>query len=99
MNFIARGITPPGFPRRFDARFFCVDAEAIVHRVEDVVHSDAELVELTWLPIAAALNLNLPVITGLVLQELMRFEAGFGRELPVPFYCQRANDFTRELID
>ena len=52
------------------------------------------------MPIAAAQNLNLPVITGLVLEELeIRLKAGFNPELPVPFYCHRDDDFTRELID
>lgn len=45
---IARAITPPGRVRRFDTRFFTADASAIAHRVEGVVHADAELVELVW---------------------------------------------------
>lgn len=100
LQLIARAITPPGFPQRFDARFFCADAATIVHRLADVVHAEAELTELTWLPIAQAQNLNLPVITGLVLEELdNRLAAGFRPDLPVPFYCHRGDDFTRELID
>ena len=51
IRFIARAITPPGRPRRFDARFFAAEAEAIAHRVDGVVGPDAELVELVWLPI------------------------------------------------
>lgn len=100
MHFIARAITPPGFPRRFDARFFCVDGAAIAHRLENVVHQDAELVELVWLPIAAARNLDLPIITGLVLEELQsRLHWGLARDLPVPFYNTHDNDFIRELIE
>ena len=45
---IARAITPPGRVRRFDTRFFTADASAIAHRVEGVIHADAELVELVW---------------------------------------------------
>jgi 8-oxo-dGTP pyrophosphatase MutT (NUDIX family) len=100
LQFIARAITPPGFARRFDARFFCVDDTAIAHRLEDVINPDAELVELTWLPIAAAKRLDLPLITGLVLDELQsRLRAGFRPELPVPFYTTRNCDFTRDLIE
>jgi 8-oxo-dGTP pyrophosphatase MutT (NUDIX family) len=99
LQFIARAITPPGFAKRFDARFFCVDSGAIAHRLENIVHADAELVELTWLPITAARKLDLPVITGLVLEELRSFlQAGLKSDLPVPFYNTRSGDFTRELI-
>jgi 8-oxo-dGTP pyrophosphatase MutT (NUDIX family) len=99
LQFITRAITPPGFPHRFDARFLCVDLYAIAHRLPDVIHAGAELTELIWLPIAAAHNLNLPIITSLVLDELeTRLQAGFQPELPVAFYCHRDDDFTRELI-
>lgn len=100
LQFVARAITPPGFPRRFDARFFCVDGNTIVHRTGNVVHPDAELVELKWLPISAAQQLDLPIITDLVLDEISsRLRAGFGPDLPVPFYATRDGNFTRELID
>ena len=51
IHFIARAITPPGRPRRFDTRFFAADVGAIAHRVDGVVGPDSELVELVWLPI------------------------------------------------
>lgn len=99
VQLIARAITPPGFPRRYDARFFCVDAQAVAHRLDNVVHADAELVELTWLPIEEARRIDLPVITELVLRELQtRLRAGFLPSLPVPFYCTRDDDFSREMI-
>jgi 8-oxo-dGTP pyrophosphatase MutT (NUDIX family) len=99
IHFIARAITPPGFPRRFDARFFCIDETTIAHRIENVVHSAAELVELTWLPIAAARNLDLPVITEIVLGELRsRLQSGLSPNLPVPFYNTQDGEFRRELI-
>jgi 8-oxo-dGTP pyrophosphatase MutT (NUDIX family) len=87
VHFIARAITPPGFPRRFDARFFAVDAGAIAHRQDGVVHAGAELVELVWMPIHEARRLRLPVITEMVLEDFdKRVGVGFGRDLPVPFY-------------
>lgn len=99
LRFIARAITPPGFAKRFDARFFCVDSGAIAHQLENVVHPDSELVELTWLQIAAARRLDLPVITGLVLEELQSMLAKDLRaDLPVPFYAMRDGDFKRELL-
>ena len=57
LKFIARAITPPGRPRRFDSRFFCVQADAIVHRVKI---ADGELSDLEWHSIAQARSLELP---------------------------------------
>ena len=95
LYLIARAITPPGRPRRFDARFFAADAQLIVHRIEGVVHADAELVELTWLPIEAARQLDIPPVTKRVLSELeARVAAGFGHDLPVPFYRVLHRKFT-----
>jgi 8-oxo-dGTP pyrophosphatase MutT (NUDIX family) len=96
LHFIVRAITPPRRPRRFDARFFAADARAIAHRVEGIVHADAELVELVWLPIAEAKQLDLPTITQVALDELQaRVAKGFGHDLPSPFYRMLHRKFVR----
>lgn len=99
LHFIARAITPPRRPRRFDTRFFSVDASAIAHRIENVVHAEAELTELVWMPIAEVRSLDMAAVTGVVLQELeARVAAGFGHDLPVPFYQMRQKRFLREML-
>jgi 8-oxo-dGTP pyrophosphatase MutT (NUDIX family) len=99
LHLIARAITPPGRPRRFDARFFAADADLIVHRVDGVVHPDAELVDLTWLPIAQARELDIPPVTKRVLTELeARVALGFGHDLPVPFYRVLHRKFTPVML-
>ncbi len=99
IHFIARAITPPRRPRRFDTRFFTADASAIAHTIEGVVGPDSELVELTWVPIAEATHLDMPTITGVVLEELLaRVEAGMAHALPVPFYFMQEQQFFRELL-
>ena len=99
VHFIARAITPPRRPKRFDARFFAVDASAIAHRIDGIIGPDAELVDLVWMPIAEARQLDMPTITGVVLEELeMRVAEGFGHDLPVPFYQMRHRRFVRELL-
>jgi 8-oxo-dGTP pyrophosphatase MutT (NUDIX family) len=99
IHFVARAITPPRRPRRFDARFFAADASAIAHRIDGIVGPDAELVDLVWMPLSQAKTLDLPTITGVVLEELeMRIAAGLGHDLPVPFYQMRHRRFVRELL-
>lgn len=97
--FIARALTPPGRPRRFDTRFFTADASAITHRIDGVVGPDTELVELVWLPIAEAKQLDMPPITTVALDELeARVAAGLDRDLPVPYYRMLKHRFVREML-
>jgi 8-oxo-dGTP pyrophosphatase MutT (NUDIX family) len=87
LHFVARAITPPRRPKRFDTRFFAVDATAIVERRDGVVGPDSELVELAWVPLADAHSLGLMTVTQVVLEELSaRIAAGMPRDMPVPFY-------------
>ncbi len=99
LHFIARAITPPRRPKRFDTRFFTADAIAIAHRIEGVIGPESELVELTWVPIEEATHLDMPTITGVVLEELgARVAAGMAHDLPVPFYFMTDEKFRRELL-
>jgi 8-oxo-dGTP pyrophosphatase MutT (NUDIX family) len=99
IHFIGRAITPPGRNRRFDARFFTMDASAIAHRIEGVTGPDAELTELVWMTLAEAKQLDMPAVTGVMMEELdARIADGFGHELPVPFYSMPRGRFRRELL-
>jgi 8-oxo-dGTP pyrophosphatase MutT (NUDIX family) len=88
LHLIARAITPPGYVRRFDTRFFSADASAIAHRVDGVIHADAELVELVWVEMDAKSLANLHPITRSVLGELeKRLAAGpLRHDADVPFF-------------
>ncbi len=99
IHFIARAVTPPNRPKRFDTRFFTADATAIAHTIEGVVGPDSELVELIWMPIEEAAQVDMPTITGIILEELgARVAAGMAHALPVPFYFMQDNKFFRELL-
>ena len=99
IHFIARAITPPGRPKRFDTRFFTADATSVAHTIEGVVGADSELVELAWAPISEAAHLDMPTVTGVILEELLaRVEAGMDHKLPVPFYYMQDGVFHRELL-
>lgn len=99
IHFVARAITPPRRPKRFDTRFFAVDRDCIVDQVPGIVGPEAELVETTWVDLDEAQKLDLPSITKVILEELeRRLDEGFRHELPVPFYYERRRKFQRELI-
>jgi 8-oxo-dGTP pyrophosphatase MutT (NUDIX family) len=99
IHFIGRAITPPGRIRRFDARFFTMEASAIAHRIEGVTGPDSELVELVWMPLTEAKELDMPAVTGVMLEELHgRIADGFAHALPVPFYRMIRGTFSRDLL-
>ena len=99
VHFVARAITPPGRPLRFDSRFFTADVSAIARRDDGFVAPDKELVELVWLPITQARQLDVPGITAVVLEELQeRIAAGMVRDHPVPLYRMLNKRFVREIL-
>ena len=99
LHFIGRAITPPGRVRRFDTRFFTLDASAIAQRVEGMTGPNAELVELVWLPLTAVKDLDMSAVTAVMLEELdARIADGFHHNLPVPFYRMPRGRFMREML-
>jgi 8-oxo-dGTP pyrophosphatase MutT (NUDIX family) len=97
LDFLARAITPPGRPRRFDARFLIADAAFVAGRVEGAVHPEAELVELVWTPLDEALDLDLPEITRHALKDLgQALAGGLDRRRPRPFYRELRGKRLRE---
>jgi 8-oxo-dGTP pyrophosphatase MutT (NUDIX family) len=99
IHFIARAITPPKRPLRFDSRFFAADLSAVAHRVDGLVGPEAEFVELVWLPITEARSLDMPGITAVVLEELAdRIAAGMSIDHPAPLYRMLHKRFVREVL-
>lgn len=70
LKFVFRAITPPGRPRRFDARFFLVDVDLLATDPDDFSSASDELSHLQWIPLADAWKFNLPFITEVVLAEV-----------------------------
>jgi 8-oxo-dGTP pyrophosphatase MutT (NUDIX family) len=68
LDFIARAVTPPMVPKRFDARFFMAEAEHLMslERQPDC----GELDEIAWVDLDEALALDLPAVTRMVLREV-----------------------------
>jgi 8-oxo-dGTP pyrophosphatase MutT (NUDIX family) len=91
LRLVFRAVTPPGRPRRFDARFFLAEARDLA--AEDLVPSGEELGHLAWLDLAAARDLELPFVTEVVLGELEELLAGpeLDARRPVPYFWQGAD--------
>ncbi|WP_434290410.1 NUDIX hydrolase [Celeribacter sp. SCSIO 80788] len=90
LQFVFRAITPPGRPRRFDARFFLVNAAHLACDADDFSAAEDELSHLQWVTLHGARGFDLPFVTRVVLAEI---EAAFGRAMPpdhVPFYDHRS---------
>ncbi len=85
LEYVFRAITPPGRPRRFDARFFLVDAGAVTTDLDDFSGAEDELSHLQWVPLDEVRGFDMPFITEVVLAELAaRID---GRAVPgVPFF-------------
>ena len=88
LRFVFRAITPPGRPRRFDARFFLADAAGVAGDIDDFSAAMGELSQLHWIALDRVRTLDLPFITEVVLAEvgaLLRQGPG-GAGSGVPFF-------------
>lgn len=90
LRMIFRAVTPPGRPRRFDARFLLIDAHALATDADDFREAEAELSHLRWVPLAEARDLDVPFVTEVVLAEVAAHAAGRAAE-GVPFLDNRGD--------
>lgn len=86
LSFVFRAITPPGRPRRFDARFFLADAAALPGGADTALAGDSELRHLQWIALGEARALPLPFITEVVLSEIEAHLSAPGVARLVPFF-------------
>jgi len=101
LRFIARAITPPKRPRRFDARFFAVWSDAIAEKLADGRGPSGELEDCAWLTLEEARQKELPMITQTILTDLenrLETDPELAPETDVPFYSFRQGDFVRDLL-
>lgn len=101
LRMLARAITPPGRPRRFDTRFFMADAATLANMDAPVVPETDELLTPHWVSIDEALQLDLPWITSQILGHLkcaLENPDPFGSQRPVSYQYKRGKNWTYEIL-
>lgn len=99
LRFVARAITPPNRPRRYDTRFFCTYSAEIA-KVESF--KCGELTTLKWLSFEEAKAQELPRITKAVLEDIENHSKIYSHNNTtslVPFYYMQNNFFRRDLVN
>ncbi|MBP7243478.1 MAG: NUDIX hydrolase [Amaricoccus sp.] len=90
LRFFFRAVTPPGRPRRFDARFFVAEASELACDPDAFERIDHELRHLHWVDLAAARALPLPFITTVVLAEAEALIEAGSAAAAVPYFVHDA---------
>ncbi|MBU6444093.1 MAG: NUDIX hydrolase [Alphaproteobacteria bacterium] len=96
LEYIGRAITPPNRPRRFDARFFMADADAVALTLDHT--GTDELLEACWVTFAEARALDLPTITRRMVAEAEARIGSSGAVHPVPFFYFRHGKAFMDLL-
>lgn len=94
---LARAITPPGLPRRFDTWFYIAEWD----RARQATGTpDGELLDLAWFTLAQIGALDLPLITRLIVDDVAILMSSPPEPAParVPFYYQVLDEYRRTLI-
>ncbi len=97
LTMVARAITPPGRPRRYDTRFFLANRHDTIGEPGE---GDGEFADLRWFTIGEARDLDLPTITRMILGDVEAHVSNsnsFARG-GIPFYYELDGRFRRDLI-
>lgn len=100
-RLVARAITPPNRPRRFDTRFLACWASDIAARTADGLGPSGELEDVAWLTFDDAKKTEIPAITVTILDEVaarLTADPDLAPETPAPFYKWKGKGFVRTLV-
>ncbi|MEM8876720.1 MAG: NUDIX hydrolase [Pseudomonadota bacterium] len=98
---IARAITPPRRPRRFDTRFFALDGTSSGLKLDPHRPPSEELDSIQWVSFDAVSELPVAAITSTILDELrehLEAEGGLSSARPMPYYRVVHRYFHRSLL-
>ena len=101
IKFIARAITPPRRPRRFDTRFFAVFEDSIADQLNEKIGPSDELEDLHWISLLDASRLELPTITLVIIEGLLKrleSDPSLTSDSSIPYYYWRGQKFCYEIL-
>jgi 8-oxo-dGTP pyrophosphatase MutT (NUDIX family) len=97
----ARAVTPPGLPRRFDARFFLAPAECVLEHTKPIVPPTDEFETVIWVGSTELRNYRVAPVTELVLQAAFaRIDNGTDRDAgaPIAYFRRRGEGHATEYL-
>ena len=94
---LAHWVTPEIETRRYDTRFFLTNRH---NTIGELGKGDGEFADLRWFTLSDARELDLPVITRIILGDVEGHLANpeSGTRAAVPFYYEQDGLFRRDLI-
>ena len=101
LRYLARAITPPRRPRRFDTRFLMADASIIANIDDPISPGSDELLAPHWVTLEQARQLDLPWITGQILDRLetaLQASDPFAQQASVTYQFMRGKSWTYETL-
>lgn len=95
LAYVARAITPPGFSRRYDTRFFATFRDRTVMAQRQACASD-EMTEFGYFSHAETAGINLPSITRIILDHVCKrlaVDPLLEMRQPLPTFHTRRGEF------
>ncbi|MGB8817108.1 MAG: hydrolase [Rhizobiaceae bacterium] len=100
LRYVARAITPPGYPRRYDTRFFAVFRDVVVEAAPSQ-GADVEMTGFSYVSETETRDMDLPSITRIILDSVCRrLEADpeLNMHQPLPIFRTRGRRFLCDFI-
>ncbi|MBL1430594.1 MAG: NUDIX hydrolase [Robiginitomaculum sp.] len=94
LSLLARAITPPYHPKRYDTWFFTADTDTLLD--DPIDQASGELEDLQWVSFDKSEQLDLPLITKIVLHDLR--EKMNNSDAPTPYYFTRRGKHIRTTL-